>query len=171
MPKKPIPDSMACPVCGGGPTVRDVQPMSIEYKGHAVTVDQPGYTCAQCKERTFVGADNDVWEFAHTVLRDTVDGTLSPVTVRAIRKGLGLTQEQAGTAIGGGPKAFAKYESASTSIRPSRAMDHLLLALAIHPDLVGRLTPADPEVLQFLERGAPADIAAAIARVREAAAK
>lgn len=43
-----------------------------------------------------------------------------PETVRAIRRKLDLTQEEAGTLFGGGPRAFQKYESGE--VMPSRVM-------------------------------------------------
>lgn len=48
--------------------------------------------------------------------------------IRAIRKKLKLTQVQAGTILGGGKKAFQKYESGE--ILPSRAISNLLRVLA-----------------------------------------
>ena len=36
---------------------------------------------------------------------------ISPDEIRAIREGLGLTQVEAGELLGGGPRAFTKYEA------------------------------------------------------------
>ncbi len=54
--------------------------------------------------------------------------------IRAIRKKLKLTQVQAGTILGGGKKAFQKYESGE--ILPSRAISNLLRVLASQPSLL-----------------------------------
>ena len=54
--------------------------------------------------------------------------------IRAIRKKFKLTQVQAGTILGGGKKAFQKYESGE--ILPSRAISNLLRVLAAQPSLL-----------------------------------
>lgn len=52
--------------------------------------------------------------------------------VRAVRKKLGLTQVEAGTIIGGGPRAFQKYESGA--MLPSDAAVGLIEVLNRHPE-------------------------------------
>ena len=52
---------------------------------------------------------------------------LSPERIRAIRESLGLSQVDAGELIGGGPRAFTKYESGA--IKPSAAVLNLLKIL------------------------------------------
>jgi HTH-type transcriptional regulator/antitoxin MqsA len=51
--------------------------------------------------------------------------------VKAVRKKLGLTQEEAGRIIGGGRRAFQKYESGATP--PSEAAVGLIEILDRHP--------------------------------------
>jgi HTH-type transcriptional regulator / antitoxin MqsA len=48
-----------------------------------------------------------------------------------MRRKLGLTQEQAGQLIGGGPRAFQKYETAD--LLPSRAISSALALLDYNP--------------------------------------
>ena len=62
------------------------------------------------------------------------DDKLLPEDIQRIRLKLGLTQEQAGERIGGGRRAFSKYESGI--IRPSAAVANLLTILDRHPDLI-----------------------------------
>ena len=62
---------------------------------------------------------------------------MTPDRIRAIRERLGLTQEEAGALLGGGPRAFTKYESGS--MRPRAAAISLL-----------RVLEADPEMLAVL---------------------
>lgn len=57
--------------------------------------------------------------------------------VRDIRKKLGLTQEQAGFLVGGGPRAFQKYESGAMA--PSEAAVGLLEILYADPAKVDLL--------------------------------
>ena len=57
---------------------------------------------------------------------------ITPDEIRAIREGLGLTQVQAGQLIGGGPRAFTKYESGIA--KPSAALVRLLRVLDADPN-------------------------------------
>lgn len=59
---------------------------------------------------------------------------LSPAEIRTLRLRLNLTQEMAGQLIGGGPKAFTKYESGT--VKPSGGMRALLWVLHQKPDLI-----------------------------------
>ena len=56
---------------------------------------------------------------------------LEPEEIRRIRKKLHLSQEQAGVLIGGGPRAFQKYESGD--LLPSRAVSTALVLLDHDP--------------------------------------
>ena len=60
--------------------------------------------------------------------------SLSPDDIRSIRRNLGLTQVQAGELIGGGPRAFAKYESGT--VKPAAAVVTLLRLLEAHPEVM-----------------------------------
>ena len=57
---------------------------------------------------------------------------LAPDDIRRIREELGLSQCQAGEILGGGPDAFAKYESGMRT--PSTACTNLLRILKAHPN-------------------------------------
>ena len=59
---------------------------------------------------------------------------MTPDRIRAIRARLELTQEEAGALLGGGPRAFTKYESGS--MRPRAAAISLLRVLEAHPEAV-----------------------------------
>ena len=56
---------------------------------------------------------------------------LKPEEIRRIRKRLGLAQTEAGQMIGGGPRAFQKYESGD--LLPSRAISSALTLLDHDP--------------------------------------
>jgi HTH-type transcriptional regulator/antitoxin MqsA len=62
---------------------------------------------------------------------------LAPENIRRIRKKLGLSQEAAGLLIGGGPRAFQKYESGD--LLPSRAISSALVLLDHDPDALAVL--------------------------------
>ena len=55
----------------------------------------------------------------------------------SLRKKLHLSQEEAGVRIGGGPRAFQKYESGD--VLPSRAISNLLTILAEEPSMLNLL--------------------------------
>ena len=60
--------------------------------------------------------------------------------VATVRKKLGLSQRQAGELVGGGPRAFQKYESGE--VEPSEAMLKLLRLLENDPQRLNELLPA-----------------------------
>ena len=63
---------------------------------------------------------------------------LTPERIRAIRERLSLTQEEAGKLLGGGPRAFTKYEAGS--LKPSTATINLLRILEVDPSTLGILS-------------------------------
>ena len=65
---------------------------------------------------------------------------LWPEQITEIRESLGLTKAAAGLLIGGGPRAFWKYESGN--VTPSLAMSQFLRILHRHPGLVEELKEA-----------------------------
>jgi len=81
----------------------------------------------------------DVVDRTLVELKAEVQGVLKPDEVRAIRLRLKLSQRKAGEILGGGPRAFQKYESGEVLV--SRPMTQLL-----------RLLSRDPKRLQELLR-------------------
>ena len=67
---------------------------------------------------------------------------LSPAEIRAIRERLDLTQVRAGEIIGGGPRAFAKYEAGT--VTPSASVITLLLLLNENPQALSARGPRTP---------------------------
>ena len=66
------------------------------------------------------------------------DLALNPDEIRAIREGLGLSQVEAGELLGGGPRAFTKYEAGT--IQPRASVIRLLRVLEANPDALPSLT-------------------------------
>ena len=62
---------------------------------------------------------------------------ITPEEIRIIRQSLGLTQVEAGELLGGGPRAFTKYESGT--IKPAAAVVSLLRVLEANPDALAAL--------------------------------
>ncbi|WP_299144804.1 type II toxin-antitoxin system MqsA family antitoxin [uncultured Dialister sp.] len=122
----------------GEELIRDVRPMTITYKEHSLTFDMPGWYPKSNDEGTFTDEDLKIYDKAINRLKAEAEQLLLPDEIRAIRKKLKLTQVQAGTLLGGGKKAFQKYESGE--ILPSRAISNLLKILSKEPSLLKTIT-------------------------------
>jgi HTH-type transcriptional regulator/antitoxin MqsA len=123
----------ASPVCPNTGTQmrRDVRPLTLTYKGKSVTVDMPGWYCSSCSESIHTGMDMKVSDRALNLLKARMENLTEPQEIRRIRKKLHLSQEQAGHLIGGGPRAFQKYESGD--LLPSHGIVSALVLLDNNP--------------------------------------
>jgi HTH-type transcriptional regulator / antitoxin MqsA len=132
---------MTNPVCPetGAQMHRCVRPMTLSYKDESITFDMPGWYCDKSEESIHTGADMKVSDRMLNRLKARSEGLLEPQEIRRIRKKLGLSQEAAGVVIGGGPRAFQKYESGG--LLPSRAISSALILL-----------DNDPKALSVLKR-------------------
>ena len=128
------------PVCPktGAPMRRDIRPMTLTYKGESITFDQPGWYCDESDEGILVGKDLRISDRMLNRLKARSEGLLGPEEIRRIRKKLRLSQEAAGRVIGGGPRAFQKYESGD--LLPSRAISSALILLDRDPGALTVLT-------------------------------
>ncbi len=124
---------MPDPVCPstGAPMRRGGRPLTLTYKGESITVDMPGRYPDASPDGIHTGTDMKVSDRALNRLKARVEGLLLPEEIRRIRRKLGLTQEAAGELIGGGPRAFQKYETGD--LLPSRAISSALLLLDHEP--------------------------------------
>lgn len=119
---------------------REIRQQTIVVGSLSRTVDVPGWYPADDSDAIHSGADLKASNEAFKALREEY-----ATHVKAVRKKLGLTQEEAGVIIGGGKRAFQKYESGRTP--PSDAAVGLIEVLARHPEEVAtlrtfRLVPA-----------------------------
>ena len=121
------------PVCSetGAPMHRDERPMTLEYKGQSITFDMPGWYCDSSDESVHTGEDMKVSDRMLNRLKARGEGLLAPEEIRRTRRKLGLSQVDAGELIGGGPRAFQKYESGD--LLPSRAISSALVLLDHDP--------------------------------------
>jgi len=110
---------------------RDVRPLTLSYRGESITVDMPGWYSEDGVRGVHSQEDMKVSDHALNIMKARVEGLPLPAEIRSIRKKFQLTQEQAGTILGGGARAFQKYESGE--ILPSRTMANLLLILQEYP--------------------------------------
>jgi len=127
----------ACPECGGR-LERGTREKTIHYRGHARTIDQPGWWCAECGEGVIAGADAAVFDRAAAALKAEIENVLAPNEVAQVRIKLGLSQREAGRVLGGGPRAFYKYERGEAVV--SGPMANLLRVLYLYPKAIKALT-------------------------------
>jgi HTH-type transcriptional regulator / antitoxin MqsA len=88
---------------------RDVRPQTVCVGSLSREIDVPGWYPEDDGDAIHSGADLKVLNEAFKTLREEY-----AAHVRSVRKKLGLTQEEAGVIIGGGKRAFQKYESGRT---------------------------------------------------------
>lgn len=111
---------------------RDVRPQTVVVGSLSRTVNVPGWYPDDESDGVHSGADLKAMDETYKALREDY-----AAHVKAVRKRLGLTQEEAGVIIGGGKRAFQKYESGRTP--PSDAAVGLIEVLARHPEEVATL--------------------------------
>lgn len=125
-----------CPECGAV-AVQEVRTDTVEYRGQKAPVRVSGRWCERCGEAVFDGDALQKREQVFLELRAKVEGVLSPRRVAAIRERLKLSQRRAGELLGGGPRAFQKYESGTQQV--SVPMTNLLRLLEKDPRRLGEL--------------------------------
>ena len=125
-----------CPKTGA-PMYRGVRPMTLTYKEESITFDMPGWYCDESDESIHTGKDMNISDRMLHRLKARSEGLLEPEEIRHIRKKLRLSQEAAGLLIGGGPRAFQKYESGD--LLPSRAVSSALVLLDHDPKAIAVL--------------------------------
>jgi len=95
-------------------------------------VEVPGWYAEGDGDAIHSGEDLRAYNEAFKALREEY-----VARIKSVRKKLGLTQEEAGVIIGGGKRAFQKYESGR--MPPSDAAVGLIEILARHPEEVATL--------------------------------
>jgi HTH-type transcriptional regulator/antitoxin MqsA len=125
-------DQRRCPETGAILT-RGVRKMTIVYKGRSTTFMMGGwYPPPGVKaESLHSGKDMKASDAALARLKAEAGDMLRPDQVRAIRRKLKLSQRKASEILGGGPRAFQRYESGE--VATSAPMSKLLKLLANDP--------------------------------------
>ena len=125
--------NVECELCGEQAS-REIRPMEYSYKGHSITLDQPGVYCDSCGECLLESEDLKATRVDLMEFHASVDGVLGPLQIKKIRRMLKMTQKQLGLLLGGGPNAFSRYEQGITSA--PRSVSIALRLLEKHPDEV-----------------------------------
>ena len=131
-----LPDTMTAPETGEILT-RSVRSFVVAYKGVSLTVELPGYYPAGEGDGIHVGKDMAVVDVALRTLKEQVDGTPSPATIRRVRTKLNLSQRDAGALLKVGENAFDKYERGL--VEPSGPTSQLIKLLDRHPEMADEL--------------------------------
>lgn len=113
----------------GKPLSRQVRVQTVSFGSLSEEIEIPGWYPDDDSDSIHSGADLSEKEEAFQRLRK-----LYGERVRKIRKKLGLTQVEAGALVGGGPRAFQKYEKGVMS--PSDAAVGLLEILFADPEKI-----------------------------------
>ena len=111
---------------------RDVRPMLVRYGSMFRQMDVPGWYPEADGDAIHTGADLKAADDAFAELRKAY-----AAHVKKVRLSLNLTQEEAGEIIGGGKRAFQKYESGT--MPPSDAGVALIEVLSRHPEEVEKI--------------------------------
>lgn len=136
-----------CPICGLGTLIKKSVEEVFDYKGETLKIkDYVIYECPACEEsivdrKTLKDTNGRLIEF-----RRKVDNLLTPNEIREIRTLFGYTQEEFGTILGGGKKAFARYENGT--ITQSRAMDNQLKMLKSNPEILTAIVKILPDIIK-----------------------
>ncbi len=133
------PKTLPCNECGGA-MHHEKHADKVSYLGHERTLSTLGWWCSKCEEAILEGAALRGREKAFLELKAEVDGVLGPEQVAAVRERLGLSQRKAGEILGGGPRAFQKYEAGKQAV--SVPMSLLLTLLANEPKRLKELPAA-----------------------------
>jgi HTH-type transcriptional regulator/antitoxin MqsA len=106
---------------------RDTRPQTVKFGSMTRVVDVPGWYPDDDSDSIHSGIDLDESDRVFLELKAAY-----AAHVRQVRKRLKLTQEEAGKLIGGGRRAFQRYESGA--VPPSDAAVGLIEMLARHPE-------------------------------------
>lgn len=139
-----------CPECGGEMRY-EKHADQVSYEGHTRKLKTLGWWCLKCGESILEGAALRASEKAFLELKAEVDGVLGPDEVAVARERLGLSQRRAGAILGGGPRAFQKYEAGKQAV--SVPMSRLLTLLSNDPKRLREL-PGAPKAAKRSRKSA-----------------
>jgi len=137
-------DGNKCPVCGLGTLIKKSVEEVFDYKGETLKIkDYVIYECPVCEESIVDSTTLKDTKYQLIEFRRKVDNLLTPTEIREIRTLFGYTQEEFGAILGGGKKAFARYENGT--IAQSRAMDNQLKMLKSNPEILAAIVGKLPD--------------------------
>ena len=130
-------ENIECPICEEGTLHPALYEDEFERDGKPVHVtDLECYVCDACGAKPIFEEQARRNHLRIVDAKRRADNLLTGDEIRAIRKQLGLTQQDAALLFGGGANAFSKYERGD--VIQSVAMDRLLRLASKHPHMVLR---------------------------------
>jgi HTH-type transcriptional regulator/antitoxin MqsA len=124
-----------CQICGSDKIEVIIKDEEFKYKGYTLIISNyKSIACHTCGESI---ADKESYEKTIVLLRDfhrRTDGFLSSEEIKSIRKSFNMTQDEFSDLLGGGEKAFARYETGK--VMQSKPMDNLLRILKEIPEAI-----------------------------------
>lgn len=143
-----------CPTCGQPATLR-MGPREVRIGPRRVVVNDERYHCAACGEEDFYtpAQARALHERALAAIREQ-EQLLRPDQIRAIREGLGLTQEQFERLLGVGAKTVVRWETGR--VLPNTSTDRLIRLVAASRENVHILAGINGILLDDARAVAPA---------------
>src|SRR5690242_2858692 len=111
--------------------------MTVSNKGLERTAMQRGWWLNDDTDGIIWGLDAKATDHAPHEMKADIASLLQPQEIRRIRQHLMLSQRRAGEVLGGGPRAFRKYESGEVLV--SRPMANLPLLTDCNRSLLKEL--------------------------------
>ncbi|RLB76522.1 MAG: hypothetical protein DRH06_05760 [Deltaproteobacteria bacterium] len=137
-----------CPICASDGLEKKETTEVFQYKGKSISIDNyVSYKCSVCEESI---VDRDTLKKSGKILKDferEIDGLLKSDDIKRIRRKLNLTQEEISSLLGGGLKAFARYENCQ--VTQSKVMDNLLRILDKDPTTINILKPQHQRITKI----------------------
>lgn len=125
-----------CELCGAQ-AVREERLVNYDYKGRSFSLMQPGIYCDSCGEAVLEPEDLKATRLQLQTEKSKIDGLLTPLEIKRIRRKLKLNQARAGDEFGGGKNAFSRYEQGEVQV--PKAVSKLLFVLDHHPELADEI--------------------------------
>jgi HTH-type transcriptional regulator/antitoxin MqsA len=125
---------------------RTTRKRTIRYQERSKEIAQPAWWCGKCGEGVLESRDSVVADRAFATLKARAEGVLDPAAIARVRARLKLTQRRAGKILGGGARAFQRYESGAVVV--SLPMSNLLRLLDERPELLSSLMPPSADTTQ-----------------------
>ncbi|HHB1565009.1 TPA: type II toxin-antitoxin system MqsA family antitoxin [Vibrio metschnikovii] len=113
-----------CPICEQGHLSNQEEIIHVEHMGQQGSISSQFSTCDVCGSEQATPENARFNKRAMIAFKKQVQGLLTGMEVRELRKGWNFSQEDAAKIFGGGPVAFSKYES--DDVMQSEAMDRLI---------------------------------------------
>lgn len=110
---------------------REEREQFVSIGSLTAAVKVPGWYPNDDSDSIHTGSDLKASNEAYKMLREKL-----PLHIKGIRTKRSLTQKEAGILIGGGPRAFQKYEKGQM---PSAATLNLIEVIDKHPDVIETL--------------------------------